>query len=205
MQKYYKIGIIVATKIEAKEIIKQNNFTLLYKQPFNVYTNDKMILILSGISKTNAAAATSFLLTTYDIGVVINIGAAGSTSNKSQIGDIHSINEVIELDRPALFKKGFVRHKPDNVKSKKSLILATQDKAIITEQERTEVSQHATLVDMEAAAIVQSCKKFKIQCLVYKIVTDIPGSKKMDILFNIKKLAHQLADFLKIEVFPSLL
>ena len=94
------IGIVIATKLEAEPFIKGLSLNILEEDPFSIYSNDNIFLIISRIGKSYAAIATSYLIWKYESDCMINIGAAGSTKRDKNIGDIFHINNVIEYDRP---------------------------------------------------------------------------------------------------------
>ena len=94
------IYIVTALHCEAKPLIDHFD---LKKDPvskkFDVFTNDRIALIVGGIGKIRSAIATTFLLTSRDvsnISVVLNIGICGSVREDRKIGEllyIHSITD----------------------------------------------------------------------------------------------------------------
>ena len=186
-------GIVMATLSEAKPFITGLSLKQIDTNPFKVFSNDKISLIVSGIGKSNAAVAASYLVWKYRIDHLYNIGAAGSTKREKKIGDIFHIDNVIEYDRPLLANRGERFIKPDLLKGFPIASLATQDRAVIDEQDRERVSIYADLVDMEGASIIQACRLFNVKCYLFKIVSDTPDLKdEYDIVKNIKIIREKM-------------
>ena len=183
----------MATKLEASPFIANLSMSLQEKKPFNLYTNSEIILIISGIGKSNSAMAVSYLVNKHDIKTLINTGAAGSTIDKLKIADVLQVNRIIELDRINIMNNKYVEYKLDTLELFENAALATQDKPVIELDDRKNVSKHAQLVDMEGAGFIQACNKFEVRGLVYKIVTDTPAHNSSEsIIQNIKKTRDKL-------------
>ena len=75
----------VAPIIKHYKLKKQNT-------PFEVFKNNEIIVIISGIGKLNSAIATTYLLNNYKINFIINFGIAGSATK--QIGELFLINKI---------------------------------------------------------------------------------------------------------------
>ena len=107
------------------------------------------------------------------------------------------INKIIEHDRPD-FKsdKPFV-HNPAILKGYKNAILSTSDKAAVSTKQRKKVSQYGgELVDMEGASIVQTCRKFKTPCHVFKYVSDtLEDIESSNIINNIREHRQKTFEF----------
>ena len=70
---------------------------------------------------------------------------------------------------------------------------------------RKKISEVAELVDMEAASIVQACKKLDAPCVVFKYVTDTPEhTNGSDIVNHIKQFREGFYDFFMNSVLPKL-
>jgi adenosylhomocysteine nucleosidase len=194
------IGLVFATKIESAPFIKGLDLKKIENGPFKVYNKDGIFAIKSGIGKANAAMAASFLIWKYKIDCVINIGAAGAASNEKKLGDIFHIDNVIEFDRPKLFKKSIRLYKPDILKGFSLASLATQDKPVVSPAERQNVSKYADLVDMEGAAVVQACRLWEVKCYLFKIITDTPKHKEIEIIKNVYTTAGTMFKFFKADI-----
>lgn len=175
MKKIPVTGIVMATHLEAAPFIDSGTFTRIEMKPLPVYRNGSVYLILSGIGKANAAIASTYLITKYEPEIMYNIGAAGSTTEKYNPGDILHVDLVVEYDKPPLTGSAIRHIRPDVLQGFPAAALATQDRAVVTVEERDKVGKHASLVDMEGAAFVQACRLFKVKNYLFKIVTDTPS------------------------------
>ena len=213
------IGLIFATMTEAKpfvqgmalEKIENTPFAVFEKDrikngPFSVIKKGRMVLVISGIGKANAAMAAFHCCQTFHPNVVCNLGAAGSTDHYLALGDILHVTEVIEYDRPELRSNKPHVHFPHVLDGFPSARVATQDTPIIDPDKRKEIAPIAGLVDMEAASIIQACGKFQTKCVIFKFVSDTPDHTHVDeIVMNIKKYRTPFYDFFRKSVMPRLL
>jgi adenosylhomocysteine nucleosidase len=197
------IGLVFATKIESKAFVKGFSLKSIEKTPFNILSDNKIFLIISGIGKANAAMAASYLINTYNTKIIFNIGAAGATTDAYKVGDIFHINKVVEYDRPRLLKKGVRILKPDLLAGFNFASLATQDRPVIDPGHREEVSKHADLVDMEGASVIQACRLFNAECYLFKVVTDTPEHHEIEIVKNIYATAEKMFEFFNLNIFNN--
>ena len=100
--------------------------------------------------------AASYLIYKYNIQTLLNIGAAGSTVSDFDISDIFQINKIIELDRIDIKNYKPVIYETNTIESFENTTLATQDKPVISKDNRKNVSQFAQLVDMEGAGFIHA-------------------------------------------------
>ena len=121
----------------------------------------------------------------------------------SLLGEFYHITEIVEYDRPD-FKSGAPKiHTPRIIKGFKTSKLATQDKAVLLPEKRKKISEVAELVDMEAASVVQACKKLNVPCVVFKYVTDTPAhTNDHDIVNHIRQFRRPFYDFFINSVVP---
>ena len=188
MPKHALMGLIMATLTEAKPFI--NGLALAQKKdtPFPVFFNNKLVLVICGIGKVNAAVGTAYCCMQFAPSVIINIGAAGATNHTSSLGDIFHISKIFELDRPAFPTGAPQMIITDTLEGFDLAALATQDKPILLPEERKEISRLAGLVDMEAAGVAQACQKFDVKCLIFKFVSDTPEHTEGTAIYsNIKE------------------
>ncbi len=189
-------GIVIATRLEAAPFIDSGLFTCIEEKPLPLYQHESVYLILSGIGKASAAIAATYLITKYKVEIMYNIGAAGSTSESFNLGDILHIDSVIDYDRPTLIGSKPRYLKPETLTGYKTVTLATQDVAVVSSEEREKVGKLASLVDMEGAGFVQACRTFKVKNYLFKIVTDTPAhTVDNQIIENIKNTRDLLSQF----------
>ncbi|MFW2366544.1 MAG: hypothetical protein ACN4GW_09015, partial [Desulforhopalus sp.] len=95
--------------------------------------------------------------------------------------------------------------KTDFLEGFKLATLATQDRAIISVEDRREVSTLATLVDMEGAAVAQTCAKMGVRCLLFKFISDTPEHPEgEDIFANIKRYRMGLFNYFRRHILPEI-
>ncbi|MBW1846518.1 MAG: 5'-methylthioadenosine/S-adenosylhomocysteine nucleosidase [Deltaproteobacteria bacterium] len=198
--------IIMATTLEAKPFIERLNLKKYGKESFKQFSNDKILLVISGVGKTNAAIAATYCCKKYNPPYILNMGSAGATDSTHRLGSILHVYKIFEHDRPQFpFKKPHT-HKPDRLKGFPTAKLATGDRPVIDPNGRKIISEYASLVDMEAAAIAQACKTFKTKCYVFKYVSDTPDhTGGADILKNMLEYREPFFDFFSSKVMPLLL
>jgi len=163
-------AIISAFYKEVAPIIKHYKLKKL-NSPFEIFKNDEIIVIISGIGKLNSAIATTYLLSNYNIDFIMNFGIVGSKSFK--IGEIFLINKI----NKNLYPDILYSH-PFN----ESEIICSDE--IITEGE-------FKLVDMESEGFFKAATKFMPleNIFIIKIVSDNlvcfrPDSDFMDNLIS---------------------
>lgn len=203
------IGLVIATMLEAEPFIKELALAESETAPFPVYTNHphpslshqeggekegsffsargRIYLIISGIGKANAAMACAYLIQRYHPSCLCNAGAAGAVVSSYRIGECRHITKVIEPDRPDLTTGISPIQIPDVIDGFPTSILATQDKPVRDPAERKRIAPDAQLVDMEGAAVVQTCHRFRTKCYLFKFVSDTPDHDTSDdIVKNIR-------------------
>jgi len=197
--------MVMATLMEAKPFVTDIPLEKTEEYPFPVFSNEKIILIISGIGKANAAMATFFLCQAYSPKIILNMGAAGAAKDGFSPGDIFHIKHIVEYDRPD-FKTGHPhRYKPFVLDGFRLADIATQDKPVIHPEHRKNVSELAGLVDMEAASVAHACGKFDIPSTFFKYVTDTPDHhEEENIIKYIKMFRKPFSRFVITSVLPKL-
>jgi adenosylhomocysteine nucleosidase len=202
-----KIGIIGAMEIEVvrlRALLSDKNEQK--KGGFVFYTGklngNDIILLQSGIGKVNAAIGAAIMIDNYGPDFVINTGAAGGFPGDLQVGDIVISNELIHHDMDCTvfgYKTGQVPGMPASFEADKRLIeladkcihkltdLQTKKATILTgdqfmnNPEATrkikEIFPSAEAVEMEGAAIAQTCYQFKTPFVVIRSISDIAGQE----------------------------
>ncbi len=164
--------------------------------PFPVYGSKDTILVLSGVGKVQAAMAVTYACLSLRPGIILNLGAAGANSQQAQPGEIYHIDKVLEMDR-LHFKTGKpIMFLPDTLATVQELqqaTLLTRDIAVVDAGERAQLARYGELSDMEGAAVVQVCRKFKTACYLFKQATDSAEHQHYnEITANIKKYRKEL-------------
>jgi hypothetical protein len=177
-----KIHTLIHTALvaEAKPIIGHFKLTCKEKQPFNLYVNDDIALIVSGMGSKNTHAALAYALSLYEPCVAINIGIAGCSDTAVDKGTLFCTTHE-GLDIP--FATCSSHENPiEGIDVSCSLDTVVHDGSpetlpLIVPSERkcfAQTSSHAnviTLVDMEADTFLQTLPK-TVETYVFKVVSD---------------------------------
>jgi nucleoside phosphorylase len=199
------ISLVMATMLEAKPLVLNLGLKELKKQPFRIFGNGRILLIISGIGKANAAMACTHLIHTGNPSLLCNLGAAGATGKGFDLGACFQISKVVEPDRPDLDTGCPCKHVPESLEGFSSVILATQDRPVLTTGERRKISLMAQLVDMEGASVVQACRRYGKPCHLFKFVSDTPAhNQSHDIRSNISLYRDAFSGFFIRDVLPRL-
>lgn len=205
MGKKPEIAIIMATMLEAKPFVQDLALEQSASKPFKIFRNQHLLLMIAGIGKANAAAATTYILERINPSCICNLGAAGATDFSHHLGEILHITEIIEFDGPEFDSPKSRIHLPTVLAGVKSAILATSDTAVLDPEHRQKLSVKADLVDMEGAVIAQACQPFQIKCVMFKFVSDTPVHiDDENIVKNIRLYRTPFCEFFRDIVMPIL-
>ncbi len=200
------IGLVMATRLEAAPFVSGLDFRAEAIGPFTAYTAENLVLIISGMGRTNAAMACAGLCLRFSPACLVNIGAAGAAAGDGfALGDIYHVSEAVEPDR-LHFRTGLpFRHEPDMLPGFRTARVATRDQAVVAPDSRRSMAALAELSDMEGAAVIQAARKFKLPCFLFKFVSDTPEhSTDTEIPANIRRYRDSLYDFFNTRIFPQL-
>jgi adenosylhomocysteine nucleosidase len=195
----------MATMLEAKPFVQGMSLRQTRKTPFRLFQNERILLIISGIGKANAAMATVYSCLKFEPACICNLGAAGAAHSGYDLGEIYHIQKIVEPDRPDLKTGKPCVYKPDLLPGFKTTILATSDRAVLDPKERKALSIDAALIDMEGASVVQACRIFKKNCYLFKFVSDTPDhTHDQDIVDHIRLYRKKFYDFFEESIRPLL-
>jgi adenosylhomocysteine nucleosidase len=199
------IGLVMATAMEAAPFIKGLFDGKSEESPFNLYEKGDLCLILSGVGKVNAAMACAYLIQRNRPACICNLGAAGATGFQGSLGDCYQVVRTVEPDRPDLRTKKPREYRLDPLPGFPAATLATQDKPVQDPAERKWLTEHAQLIDMEGASIVQACRRFKTNCFLFKFVSDTPEHDETHhIIRNIEVYRDHLFRFFNESALPAI-
>lgn len=89
---------LCATKYELDNIFRDFNLNIIESFPFQVYEiNDKALIILTGVGKANAAAATQYAIK-YNADSIMNIGLVGCLNPQYTRGKAFIISDCKNWD-----------------------------------------------------------------------------------------------------------
>ncbi len=208
-----KVGIIGAMEQEIeilRDSLKNREDHKL--AGFDLYTgqigNVDVVLLQSGIGKVNASVSTALMLQQFEPDCILNTGSAGGCGENLDVGDVVISSELIhhDVDVTAFgYELGQmarmpVAYKPDELLAviaqeciesglaAKTVrgVIATGD-AFISDPDKVVAIRNnfkdVKAVEMEAAAIAQTCYLFGVPFLVVRALSDIAG-KSSNISFN---------------------
>ena len=171
------------------------------KQLRPLFPEDQVILQQSGIGKVNAAIQAVEMIHQYKPDIIVSSGCAGGNGDDINIQDVvvsaqiayhdvdcgeaigHSVYGQVqglparfEAD-PQLLDKAIALNKQlTDVKVHPGLIV-TGDWFVDTKEKMREIIGHfpeAKAVDMESAAIAQTCYIYKVPFISFRVVSDMP-------------------------------
>ncbi|MBT2774890.1 5'-methylthioadenosine/S-adenosylhomocysteine nucleosidase [Halomonas sp. ISL-60] len=209
-----RIGIIGAMAQEVSTLVDQLDNPQRYEHAgFVFHTGTRygleVIVLQSGIGKVNAAVGTAILLERHQPDAIINTGSAGGFAADLNIGDVIISDEVRHHDVDAVvfgYEIGQVPGMPaayladtglrevarkaiaslGEVQVREGLI-ATGD-AFIADPARVDATRaqfpSMLAVEMEGAAIAQTCHLYNCPFVVIRALSDIPGSGDNHLSFD---------------------
>ncbi|WP_141441114.1 5'-methylthioadenosine/S-adenosylhomocysteine nucleosidase [Vreelandella titanicae] len=209
-----RIGIIGAMAQEVSTLVSQLDNPQRYEHAgFVFHTGTRygleVIVLQSGIGKVNAAAGTAILLERHQPDAIINTGSAGGFAADLAIGDVIISDEVRHHDVDAVvfgYEIGQVPGMPAAYLADKSLrevarnaiaslgevqvregLIATGD-AFMADPARVDATRaqfpSMLAVEMEGAAIAQTCHLYQCPFVVIRALSDIPGSGDNHLSFD---------------------
>ena len=184
-----KIGIIVAMEKELRQLQ-------------SLFSEDQVIVRQCGIGKVNAALGTAQLIAEHQPDVIISSGCAGGNGDEVQVRDVvvsaelcyHDVYCGTAIDgstqygqvqgMPARYAADpmlldmarQLRAKAPDVGIHEGLIV-TGDWFVDSKEKMLQIVSHfpeAKAVDMESAAIAQTCYKLGVPFISYRVISDIP-------------------------------
>lgn len=190
-----KIGVIFAMNKELELFAAAvSNFTkekgknhIFYH---GILENCELFAVVSGIGKVNAALCTADLIETFAPDFILNIGISGGLCDKLHIGEYIIGSDIVYHDvwcgEPNAY--GQIQEFPAQYRSAAELccklsdyqqgLICCGDKFITQSDELASISRHfptALAVDMESAAIAQTCHIYNKPLLCLRQISDIPG------------------------------
>jgi adenosylhomocysteine nucleosidase len=205
VEKDHLICLIMATHLEAKPFIIGLSLVREESEPFPVYKNNDILLVISGIGKGNAAIACACACLKFKPSCIINLGAAGATGLTHAPGEALHVNEAYEYDRPQFKTKAPHKHTPDIIDGFPCAKIATLDRPVLDPAERQKIAKTADLIDMESASVIQSCRKFRTKCYIFKFISDTPEhTTDDDIVKNIREHRDSFFTFFRKSILTKL-
>lgn len=193
-----KIGIIGAMPQEVEQLASLlNNKTISEIAGTTLYQGElkghHIALMQSGIGKVAASIGTTLLLNQAQPDVVINTGSAGGVGGDLQVGDVVISTETLHHDADVTafgYEKGQLPKCPARFPSHPALVkslaqmssqkvafglIASGDSFIQGGEKLAQIKAdfpEVLAVEMEAAAIAQTCHQFNVPFVVVRAISD---------------------------------
>ena len=204
--------------------IKENKIYNLSFFEGNIFSKE-CVLVECGIGKVNAARTTQILIDKYDIEYVVNIGTAGGIKDDLKVTDIVIAEKLVQYDFDITafgHEKGYITGIGKYINSDKELLEKCKDTIQVLDEEK-DYNVHvgivasgdifctdknianniyeefnAICVEMEGAAIAQTCLLDNIPFIVIRSISDTPSGNN-NITFDeyLKISSKRGAKFLK--------
>lgn len=197
MSEKRKIGLLVAVEMDSVfarygtpgKTERRGGFEIFH------YENEQYILyaIHSGIGEIAAAAAAELLIDRYEVELVVNFGVVGGlTEEMAQTKtcvvtkvvhydfDISGIDPLLPAQYPG-FESVYIPADERLVEKAcgicpelKPVICASADKFVGNEADKTRLHKqyNADICEMESAAVLLTCRRNEVPCLMIKAVSD---------------------------------
>lgn len=186
--------------------------------------NTEIILVQCGVGKVNAARVTQILIDKYNVGAVINVGAAGSANDELNIGDIVIGSRLVQHDFDITafgHEKGYITKFGVFVESDKELIdkmkrvmervshnefkikigtIASGDIFCTDLKMKNKIREkfNAEAIEMEGAAVAQVCKLNNTPFIIIRSISDSPnGSNNITFVEFLELASKRCADILE--------
>lgn len=178
-----KIGIIVAMDKELQQLQ-------------HLFGDDRVVVEKCGIGKVNAALGTAEMIRKYQPDVIVSSGCAGGNGDDINVRDVVVGAEVSYHDVycGSAVEYGQVQGLPARYKAAPQLLekacrvqgegfsvhpglIVTGDWFVDSKEKMRDILSHfpdAKAVDMESAAIAQTCFKYGVPFISFRVVSDIP-------------------------------
>lgn len=182
-----KIGIIVAMDKELQQLQ-------------HLFTDGNVVVEKCGIGKVNAALGAAEMIRRHHTDVIVSSGCAGGNGDDIHVQDVvvgaevsyHDVYCGTSIDQTTVY--GQVQGMPARYKADGQLLakacrvkcegfsvhpglIVTGDWFVDSKDKMRDIISHfpeAKAVDMESAAIAQTCYKYGVPFISFRVVSDIP-------------------------------
>ena len=174
-----RIGIVFAMQEEAAPLLEKFNLTD-YTEPYagaRFYENDRVVIGIGDVGSLAATLCTVTLIRDFGCTTIFNTGSCGSTGAKLPVGTVVSITRVFkgdvdltvagylpyELPRTPIYLE--LPHDPNFPAA-----TARSTDKFIGANDKVEPNM---AVEMEAFAVAYTCRRFGVNCHIYKVISDM--------------------------------
>lgn len=192
-----KIGMIVAMSKELKSYFETlGDLVDLDEKVYDVWKasayGNEIYIVKSGVGEISAAAATQYLLTKFNVDLVINFGVCGKLSSDLKLLDTVVVKSVVhyqfdtsEIDgtAPGVYMNNSPYISADNRlidqllsldDTIKTAVCASGDLFVSRKEDKEMLIKNfgADICEMESAGILITCLKNDVPCILIKSVSD---------------------------------
>lgn len=206
-----RIGLLVA--VEISPVLARFGAVLSKSEEagFRVYSGEiggaEIIAVHSGAGEISAAAAVQLLISHYQVDAVINFGLVGGLTPEMTASRLVLVEKVVHydfdtsgldgcevgryMDFPSVYlpvDEGLLQKAHELRPELKLVICASGDKFIAEAEKKARLHQMygAEICEMEAAAVVLTCHRSKVPCLLVKVISDglSGGAEEFEAMFH---------------------
>lgn len=179
--------IVIAHRGEAQEFIK--NLHLKPDESLSgLYYCDKTALLISGEGVYEVLTKLPFVISKYDISLILNYGIAGALNQDLEIDQIVPIRTCYGFNESSPKFHSFTST------SKANFDCITTDQRVLTDEFAKLINPYATIVDRELWAIGKCSQAYDIPYKSFKLISDYAGAKTA--CFDIKEKALEYSEAL---------
>ena len=194
------------------------NKNIFYKVDFFEckYKDFRLVLVLSGIGKVNAARTTQLLIDKYNPAYIFNAGVAGAVDASLKLLDIVVADNLLQHDFDITafdHEKGYIPGVGVKISCDKSLLelvkkisnvhiglVASGDIFVTDDMMGAKINKKfkALCVEMEGAAIAQVCYLSGVPFLALKCISDTVSKENNYLTYNefLEKSSDNIANYL---------
>ncbi|KRN31791.1 5'-methylthioadenosine/adenosylhomocysteine nucleosidase [Weissella halotolerans] len=197
-----RFGIVNAMAEEKKELVAAMTAATVRKEGQETFYvgqigQHEVVLVESGIGKVAATIATTVLINTFEVDVIINSGSAGALGQDLRIGDVVVADALVYGDADARafgYEYGQVPQQPAQFIPDEALsaaigqvfeeamagqlyrgLIVTSDSFIAGPEQKDHLLAHfptALSAEMEGAAIAQTASFYQVPFVVIRAISD---------------------------------
>ena len=192
-----KIGLVIAVEIQAFNYRygEPDEIIWIRKQKVRKYIKDtyELYVMQSGAGEIAAASTTQFLISEFDVEMILNYGVVGGLTEEISKSRICVVKDVVHYDFDTSVADQCEVGRYLNYPSvylpttgrlwKEAVLIATELKPVrcasgdkfiadVKDKERLAEYFNADICEMEAAGIVLTCNRNDVPCLLIKMVAD---------------------------------
>ena len=216
-----KIGIVIAVESELKsfleskyrvEIINVDN-RIVYKTIIN---NHKIYALKSGCGEIDASIATQYLITKYNVEIILNYGVTGALVKDLKVSDLFVVKGAINHDFDISCFNDILPHQYSDLDTVeipldnklielakkinpdlKECLVASGERFVEDKNDKINLaSLNCLICDMEIAGIARTCFLNKVRCLSIKCISDTFDGDGSMFVENVKKSSDKAFNLL---------